>query len=123
MTTRVEPQLSDPTNGIGYTPGVGASVTQTTSKSTAVTLNKPCGKITMNNATLNAGATVEFVLNNNLLTQHDMLLLNVDGFTNYRAEVRNVTAGAAAIRVTNTSGGNLSEAVAINFALIKGATS
>lgn len=121
MTTRVPAQMMDIANGMGYVTGHGGTVTQATSKSTAVTLNKPVGKITMHNATLNAGATVEFVLNNNLITQNDLLLLNVDGFTNYRPEVRNVTAGAAAIRVTNTSGSNLSEAVPINFALIKGA--
>jgi hypothetical protein len=41
------------TAGVGYGTGAGGAVTQATSKSTGVTLDKVCGEITMNNATLN----------------------------------------------------------------------
>ena len=57
----------DPTSSLGYGAGAGGTVTQATSKSTAVTLNKPTGKITMNNAALAANTTVQFNLNNNLI--------------------------------------------------------
>ena len=46
--------------GLGYGPGAGGTVTQATSKSTAVTLNKPSGQITMHNGSLGAGASAMF---------------------------------------------------------------
>ena len=109
--------------GLGYGTGSGGTVTQATSKSTTVTLNKPCGQITMNNAALAAGAVVDFSLSNSLITATDTVVYSVFGFINYRVETRNIQAGIVSIRVTNTSVGSLSEAVQINFAVIKGATS
>lgn len=114
--------------GLGYGTGAGGTVTQTTSKSTAVTLNKPCGKITMNNAALAAGATVTFLFNNSLATQNDNLTVTIDGGTVAGATAYNVwatTAGGGGIYVVclkNISAGSLSEAVAINFALGRNAT-
>jgi hypothetical protein len=46
----------DPDGGLGYSTGAGGAITQGTSKSTAVTLHKVCGSITMHNAALAAGA-------------------------------------------------------------------
>lgn len=109
--------------GLGYGTGSGGTVTQATSKSTSVTLNKPSGQITMNNALLAAGASVEFSLSNSLMAAADTLVLAVTGFINYRIETRNIAAGAATLRLTNLSAGGLSEAVVINFAIVKGATS
>ena len=111
----------------GYGSGVGGSVTQATSKSTAVTLNKPSGKITMNNAALAAGASVVFVVNNTFAQNNDLVVAHTDstgGFTLdvYRVEAR-ASVNAFAIKVTNTSGASLSEAVVINFAIIKGSAS
>jgi len=109
--------------GLGYGIGAGGTVTQSTSKSTAVTLNKPCGQITMNNAALAAGASVAFNLNNSLLATSDGLVVCPAGISNYRVEVAAISAGVAQIRVTNITAGSLSEALVINFAIIKGATS
>ena len=109
--------------GLGYGTGAGGTVTQLTSKSTAVTLNKPSGQIVMNNAALAAGAIAEFQFSNTLISATDTLILNCNGFVSYRLEVRNILGGTAIIRVTNISGGNLSEALIINFNLIKGAQS
>jgi hypothetical protein len=50
------------TQGIGYATGAGGTVTQATSKSTAVTLNTVTGAITMNNAALAAATIVSFTL-------------------------------------------------------------
>lgn len=108
---------------LGYGTGSGGTVTQATNKSTAVTLNKPTGQITMNNAALGAGAAVAFGVNNTLCTTSDVVIVNANGFGSYRIEIQNVSSGNFAIRVTNVSGGSLSEAVVINFAIIKGATS
>jgi hypothetical protein len=114
--------------GLGYGPGAGGTVTQSTSKSTAVTLNKPCGQITMNAASLAAGASVSFVVNCSLMAASDVPFASIYGpsvadSNAYRLEVRHSNAGAFVLRLTNTSGGSLSEALVINFAIIKGATS
>ena len=123
MTTRVAPQLIDQTNGIGYTTGVGGTQTQQTSKSTAVTLNAPCGQITMHNEALGAGAAVVFLLNNSFIDGNDLVIAQQAGWANYRVESWANGAGSGAIRITNISGGSLSDAVLLNFAVIKGVTS
>lgn len=114
-------------SGLGYGTGSGGAVTQATSKSTAVTLNKPTGRITMSNAALGAGAVVGFYLNTSLLGISDVLVVNVTNANgvnvmNYRAEAHILSAGVGFVKVTNTSGGSLSEAVVISFAIIKGST-
>lgn len=112
--------------GVGYGTGAGGTVTQATSKGTAVTLNKPTGQITMHNAALaGGGATVMFVLNNSILSATDVLLVTVQypGISagNYSVRVGNTVSGAANIVVKNESVSSLSEAVILNFAIIKGA--
>ena len=110
--------------GLGYGVGSGGTVTQATSKSTGVTLNKPAGRITMNGAALSAGASVSFVLNSTLISAGDVVTVNVASATvSYKIEINYVVAGGVSIKLTNTTGVSLSEAVLINFAVIKGATS
>ena len=113
--------------GLGYGVGSGGTVTQATSKSTAVTLNKPCGVITTNNAALASGASVVFTLNNSFIGFNDAVLTshNTTGGTNAAYVTQCIASGngSASIRVTNISVGSLSEAININFAIIKGATS
>jgi len=111
--------------GIGYGPGAGGTVTQATSKSTAVTLNKPCGAITMHNAPLAAGATVGFTLNNTQLGAFDSLCVEqVTSHTPaaYNTWVDSKNAGAAFIILKNVSGVSLSEPMVLSFTIIKGAT-
>ena len=106
---------------LGYTTAAQGTVTQATSKSTAVTLNKPAGQITMNNAALNAATNVTFTLNNTYISTNDILILNVAADATagaYNCWVSGLSAGSASITVRNISGGSLSEAVVINFALI-----
>jgi len=105
----------------GYTANAQGTVTQATSKSTAVTLNKSAGQITMNNAALASVTNVTFTLNNSLISANDILILNVSGGATsgaYNCWVSGLSAGSASITVRNISGGSLSEAVVINFALI-----
>ena len=114
----------NPNGGLGYGIGAGGTVTQSTSKSTAVTLNKPCGQITMNNAALAAGASVSFQVNNTLVLSTDTVVVTAYNNANYRVEPMYVVGGGNfSIRVTNVTGGSLAEALQINFAIIKGATS
>ena len=106
---------------LGYTPAAQGTVTQATSKSTAVTLNKSAGRITLNAASLAAATNVSFTLNNNLLSANDVLILNVSsGATaaSYNLWVDSLGAGSAGITLRNTTAAPLAEAVGINFALI-----
>lgn len=100
--------------------GIGSSVTQATSKSTSVTLNKQSGIITMNNAALAAGASVSFQLLNSTMEAYDILEVNPYGFSGYRVEMASSGAGGGIIRVTNTTAGSLSEALQIKFGNRKG---
>ena len=105
---------------IGYgTPAQGA-VTQITSKSTGVTLNKSAGQITMDAASLAATTNVTFTLTNSLLSAKDVLILNVTNGTSasYNAFVSSMAAGSATITLRNISASPLAEAVVINFAII-----
>ncbi len=118
--------IEDAPVGIGYGPGAGGTVTQATSKSTAVTLNKPSGQITMNAASLAAGASVTFLLNSTSINYTDVLsvalVIGVGGYSNYRITATCLT-GAAAITVWNVTGASLSEAVVLQYVLHKGAVS
>lgn len=113
----------------GYGTGAGGTVTQATSKSTAVTLHKPCGQITMNNAALAAGATESFYLYSSYIDGNSIVLVQGihDGSVNpanyefYSSQVYGPT-NRALIKFTNVSAGSLSEAVVIQFAIIKGST-
>jgi hypothetical protein len=108
---------------LGYASGAQGTVTQATSKSTGVTLNKSAGKITMNNAALAAGTTVLFTLTNSTISANDVMIVNVGaGGTSgaYWPYVASLTAGSAVIGLYNNTAGSLSEAPVINFALIHG---
>jgi threonine dehydratase len=113
------------TEEIGYAAAAQGAVTQATSKSTGVTLNKSAGQITLNNAALAAGATAIFTLTNNVITAKDVLIVNVgSGGTSgaYWPYVANVSAGTAVIGVYNNTAGSLSEAIVVNFAIIHNAS-
>ena len=108
---------------IGYGGGAGGTVVQATSKSTSVTLNKPSGAIVMHNASLAAGASVEFSLNNTMLSTVDGLIVNPDGFIGYAVEVAHFNSTTEVVlRVTN-KGTTRSDAVTIRFRIFKGALS
>lgn len=117
------------TGSLGYGTGAGGMVPQGSSsgKATTVTLNRPTGQITMNDAALNAGGEVTFVFNNSLIGINDVLVVGTYDLGNPAIDAYSVrarcSAGAAAITLTNTSGMALSEAIGINFAIIKGAKS
>ena len=109
------------TDKAGYITGEGGAVTQATSKSTAVTLSKKCGTVTMNNAALAADAIVSFTLTNTTIAATDVVVLNhaSGGTAGKYALNAQAEAGSASINVTNISAGALSEAIVIRFAVIK----
>ena len=106
----------------GYTAAAQGSVTQLTDKSTAVTLNKSAGRITTANVVLNTVTSVSFTLNNSFISANDVLIVTLSGgiatAATYNVWVNSLSAGSASITLRNVSGGNLTEAVIINFALI-----
>ena len=106
----------------GYSLGSGGTVTQATSRTTGVTLNKPSGAITMFTA---AGSTTAatFTVTNSTVAATDVVVLSVKSATNlYDMFVSAVAAGSFNITF-RTTGGTSSDAPVINFAVIKGATS
>jgi len=107
---------------IGYTAAAQGTVTQATDKSTAVTLNKPAGRITMNNASLATATNATFTLNNSLISANDTVILTISGGQatpgSYNVFANNLSAGSVSISLRNISGGSLSEAVVINFAIL-----
>ena len=114
---------------IGYATGAQGTVTQATSKSTGVTLNKSAGRITMDAAALAAGVAVSFVLTNSTISINDTIIVNVSSNTTgslagaYTTYVSYLAAGSALITLRNlTAATSYSEAVVINFAIIHGAT-
>lgn len=111
--------------GLGYGVGAGGTVTQATSKSTSVTLNKACGQITMSNSALAANTTTAFILNNSFISATDVVLVSVNWNASfiYSAWVYTTQNGSCSIALRNISAGSASDAVVLNFVVIKGATS
>lgn len=115
--------LHSGTGGIGYTTGAGGAVTQATSKSTGVTLNKLTGAVTMHNAQLVDGAEVSFTVTNSTVAATDCVIAQHSSAGTagaYLVNANAVAAGSFAVTVSNVSGGNLSEAIVIRFFVLKG---
>ena len=112
--------LSD--NQLGYTAAAQGTVTQATDKSTAVTLNRSAGRITMNAASLATATNATFTLNNSLISANDTVILTISGGQttpgSYNVFANSLSAGSVSITLRNISGGSLSEAIVINFSLI-----
>ena len=112
--------LTSGTGALGYGAGAGGTVTQLTSKSTAVTLNKPSGAIYTHNAALAAGASVEFVLNNSLVNIETISVLhNYSGIYDIRLGID--TSGQVRFIIKNISASSQSNTITIYFSIIKGA--
>lgn len=107
---------------LGYTAAAQGTVTQLTDKSTAVTLNKSAGRITMNAASLATATNATFTLNNSFISANDTVVLTISGGQatpgSYNVFANSLGTGTVSITLRNISGGTLSEAVVINFAII-----
>jgi hypothetical protein len=117
---------SGATAGIGYATGAGGTVTQATSKSTGVTLDKVTGQITTHNAALAAAAEVSFTVTNSAVAATDVVavcLASGGTASAYLIGVTAVAAGSFVVTIANVSAGSLGEALVINFVVIKGVTS
>ena len=106
------------TAGVGYATGAGGVVTQLTSRTTGVTLNKTTGAITLFSA---AGTTTAatFVVTNSTVAATDVIILNQKSGTDlYDLMVTAVAAGSFNISF-RTTGGTTTETPVFNFAVIK----
>lgn len=114
---------------LGYGVGAGGTVVQATSKSTAVTLNKPSGRITTHNSVLAAGATVTFLCLNSYVSASTCVVVSgiyTGGASypvNYQIDATQIEAGYFTVRIKNLSAGSLSDALVIQFDVFQGATS
>ena len=109
-------------SAIGYSDDDTGSVTQATNKGTGVTLNKPSGVITMNGAALAAAAEVSFAITNSTCTASDNIVVNhasAGTAGSYLVQANTIAAGSFKITVSNVSGGSLSEAIVLNYQIIK----
>jgi len=110
--------VSTGTAGVGYATGAGGTVTQTTSRTTGVTLNKTTGAITLFSAAGSATATT-FTVTNSTVAATDVIILNQKSGTDlYDLMVTAVAAGSFNITF-RTTGGTTTETPVFNFAVIK----
>ena len=114
--------------GIGYTTGAGASVTQLTNRTTAVSINALCGTITTNNTSLAAEAAAAFTVNNPAVQIGDVVVLSqrsgaVGVMTD--AVVTATTNGSFTVSIMNNNpaaGVAETGAIVLNFLVLKGST-
>lgn len=111
------------TAGVGYGTGAGGTVTQATSRSTGVTLNKVTGQITTNNTSLAAGAEATFTVTNSAVAATDVVVLCAASGQTAATSVPSVTAVAAGsfdVTLTNLNASTADTgAMVINFAVVK----
>jgi hypothetical protein len=106
------------TAGVGYATGAGGTVTQGTSRTTGVTLNKTSGAITLFSAAGSATAAT-FTVTNSTVAATDVIILNQKSGTDlYDLMVTAVAAGSFNITF-RTTGGTTTETPVFNFAVIK----
>lgn len=111
--------VSSGTAGVGYATGAGGVVTQATSRTTGVTLDKTSGAITLFSAAGSATAAT-FTVTNSTVAATDVIILNQKSGTDlYDLMVTAVAAGSFNISF-RTTGGTTTEAPVLNFAVIKG---
>jgi hypothetical protein len=110
--------------GVGYATGAGGTVTQSSSRTTGVTLSKLCGNITMFSAAVAAQANSSFVLTNTLIAATDYVLVQHISATNGGAWTISTVAaaGSCTIIVRNVSTASITEATPLRFAIIKAVT-
>lgn len=109
------------TQGIGYAVGSGSTITQASSRTTAVTINAINGAITLVSA---AGlATYQtFQVTNSAVAATDLIFVNQKSGTDlYIMSVTNISAGSFKISFATTGGITVEQPV-FNFAIIKGVT-
>jgi len=114
---------------LGYGTGAGSSVTQTTNRSTGVTINALSGTITTDTTSLAAEGSADFIVTNSKVEIGDVVVLSIQSGENSGGtilSVQDVADGSFTIRVHNgnvAAGTAETGAILINFAVIKAVSS
>lgn len=113
-----------PTDGMGYGTGAGGAVTQITSDSTAVEINKVCGQITTFALVLAALVDTTFTVNNSVVEAGDYVGVSIKSYggTADGIPVVNVVATAAGsfdINLMNNGAVTLDALAVITFIVHK----
>lgn len=115
---------------MGYPAGTGGTVTQGTSRTTGVTLNKITGEIVLFAVGIAGHEADEFVLTNSTIAVNDVIMLCIKNGGSltagtrkyYVTQVHTVAAGSCTISVGNLDNGAItSESPTLQFVVLKGA--
>lgn len=115
---------------MGYPTGTGGTVTQATSRTTGVTLNKITGEIVLFAVGIAGHEADEFVLTNSIIEANDVVMLCIKNGGSlaagtrkyYVTQVNTVAAGSCTISVGNIDNGAItSESPTLQFVVLKGA--
>lgn len=102
--------------------GLGGTVTQATSRTTGVTLNKGAGAITLF-AAAGSATLATFTVTNSAVAANDVVVISSKSGTNvYIALVTAVAAGSFNVSFY-TTGGTASDSPVFNFVVVKGVIS
>ena len=114
--------LDTATTGLGFYTGAGGEVLQLTSKSTTFMLNKMCGEITTDVASLAAATIVSATWTNSLIAATDVVIINHKSGGTMGSYTINVACGAgtATLSIRNNTASPLSDSLVLNFVVIKG---
>lgn len=120
-TDKLERVVGVISGGFGYTSGAGGTVTQATSRTTGVTLNKLCGAITLVSAAGSA-TWASFTVTNSVVAATDTVIIcQKSGTDLYEVMVTAVAAGSFRVSF-RTTGGVTTEQPVFNFAVVKAVT-
>lgn len=116
---------------IGYSSGTGGAVTQLTSRTTGVTLNKITGEITLFAGSIGGHDADEFTLTNSTIEANDVILLSMKSGAAagtrkyYQLHAVEVSAGSCVISVGNIDNATIpttgTDSPVIQFVVLKGA--
>ena len=116
---------------LGYGTGAGGTVTQLTSRTTGVTLDKITGEIVLFAGSISGHEADEFTLTNNLIGANDAIMLCIKSGAAagtrkyYQVHAVAVTAGSCVISVGNIDNSSIpaagTESPVIQFVVLKGA--
>jgi hypothetical protein len=112
---------SSATAGIGYSTGAGGTVTQITSRTTGVTINKVTGSITLVSAAGSA-TPASFTVTNSTVAATDLIdICQKSGTDLYQVFITAVAAGSFKVTFM-TTGGTTTEQPVFTFAVTKSVT-
>jgi hypothetical protein len=113
------PLLAGAGNGVGFATGAGGTVTQGTSRTTGVTLNKKCGAITLFSAA-GTSAYTSFTVTNSLVTANDVIIVNQKSGTNIYEIYISAVANGSFVITFSAAVGTATDAPVFTFAVIEG---